>query len=418
MSQEIPKVVGVALLAGVVVGILLLSRPGPAPDGNPSPATVQPSAITGTDNAVAYSSMSREQLIAAVREKDAVISNTQVRLAGQDRDVQSLSAELVASEARVEIQMQHVAALEKAQPSGEDAIPEVDVEQRLADLSVAFDDAFAAGDGDAVMTILREMRGMGAEAYPVKVSMINQLLEDREGDNVLELRPRHMYRSMGRDPEFYQFALQSEDASGALRLAAVHAMRWRNDGGGTEIFVEQLQVETDERVIAALAEQLGRRPTGDDFGSDSVSAIVEALDREYENGETAEALLFALAATHSDFSKEALNQYAQTAISADVSESLEAALRMASSPMAGLGVTAVSPNTQAASIGLEKGDVIVSFDGKTVNRRRQLIGMVRAADPETAVTIEYYRDGELNEAEVYGGYIGVGIMSIGRSAEQ
>jgi hypothetical protein len=220
MSQEIPKVVGVALLAGVVVGILLLSRPGPAPDGNPSPATVQPSAITGTDNAVAYSSMSREQLIAAVREKDAVISNTQVRLAGQDRDVQSLSAELVASEARVEIQMQHVAALEKAQPSGEDAIPEVDVEQRLADLSVAFDDAFAAGDGDAVMTILREMRGMGAEAYPVKVSMINQLLEDREGDNVLELRPRHMYRSMGRDPEFYQFALQSEDASGALRLAA------------------------------------------------------------------------------------------------------------------------------------------------------------------------------------------------------
>jgi PDZ domain-containing secreted protein len=171
-------------------------------------------------------------------------------------------------------------------------------------------------------------------------------------------------------------------------------------------------------VIAALAEQLGRRPAGDDFGSDSVSAIVEALDREYENGETTEALLFALAATHSDFSKEALNQYAQTAISADVSESLEAALRMASSPMAGLGVTAVSPNTQAASIGLEKGDVIVSFDGKTVNRRRQLIGMVRAADPETAVTIEYYRDGELNEAEVYGGYIGVGIMSIGRSAEQ
>jgi membrane-associated protease RseP (regulator of RpoE activity) len=184
-------------------------------------------------------------------------------------------------------------------------------------------------------------------------------------------------------------------------------LRW-SDGDYVPLFIEQLSYETDEGVTAALARMLGYVGT-----PETVDALSQALDREYENNDTIESLVFALARSGMETSAIALAEYAESA-TGDALTATEIALRMQASPEAGVGVTGITPHTQGESAGFEKGDVIVSYNGKPVRGRRSLVRMTRRSDPEEPVIVEYYRDGVKQEAQIYGGFIGVGVISIGK----
>jgi serine protease Do len=53
----------------------------------------------------------------------------------------------------------------------------------------------------------------------------------------------------------------------------------------------------------------------------------------------------------------------------------------------------VSPNSAASKAGLEPGDVIVAFNGKSVARQEDLVQMVVATKPGTTVPVRIVRDG-------------------------
>ncbi|THV42830.1 S1C family serine protease [Glycomyces buryatensis] len=68
----------------------------------------------------------------------------------------------------------------------------------------------------------------------------------------------------------------------------------------------------------------------------------------------------------------------------------------------GVGVTLskVLSGSPAEDAGLETGDVLTSFNGKTITDNTELIALIRKLAPGTVVTIVYQRDGEEASAQV------------------
>ncbi|WP_081913439.1 S1C family serine protease [Glycomyces sp. NRRL B-16210] len=68
----------------------------------------------------------------------------------------------------------------------------------------------------------------------------------------------------------------------------------------------------------------------------------------------------------------------------------------------GIGVTLsrIVPGSPADDAGLEDGDVLTGFNGKTVTQNTELIALIRKLAPGTVVTVVYERDGEEHSAQV------------------
>ncbi|WP_026929406.1 S1C family serine protease [Glycomyces tenuis] len=66
----------------------------------------------------------------------------------------------------------------------------------------------------------------------------------------------------------------------------------------------------------------------------------------------------------------------------------------------GVVLSEILPDSPAAEAGLQNGDVLTSFDGKTVTENTELIALVRKLAPGTTVTVVYERDGQEHSAQV------------------
>ncbi|GAB3221592.1 hypothetical protein GCM10027447_07400 [Glycomyces halotolerans] len=68
----------------------------------------------------------------------------------------------------------------------------------------------------------------------------------------------------------------------------------------------------------------------------------------------------------------------------------------------GVGVTLerIVPGSPAEKAGLQDGDVLISFNGKTVTDNTELVALVRKLAPGDTVTVVYERDGEESSAQV------------------
>ncbi len=66
----------------------------------------------------------------------------------------------------------------------------------------------------------------------------------------------------------------------------------------------------------------------------------------------------------------------------------------------GVVLSRILPGSPAAEAGLEDGDVLTVFDGKTVTENTELVALVRKLAPGTSVTVVYERDGQEASTQV------------------
>ncbi len=77
----------------------------------------------------------------------------------------------------------------------------------------------------------------------------------------------------------------------------------------------------------------------------------------------------------------------------------------------GAMIAAVDPSSPAVQAKLQPGDVILAYDGKPIDRSRQLPRLVADTPPETAVKLTVWRDGKEQEVEIK-----VAVFNANRSA--
>jgi serine protease Do len=66
----------------------------------------------------------------------------------------------------------------------------------------------------------------------------------------------------------------------------------------------------------------------------------------------------------------------------------------------GAMIAAVDPSSPAAQAKLQPGDVILTYDGKQIDRSRQLPRLVADTPPDTPVKLTMWRDGKEHEVDV------------------
>jgi serine protease Do len=66
----------------------------------------------------------------------------------------------------------------------------------------------------------------------------------------------------------------------------------------------------------------------------------------------------------------------------------------------GAMIAAIDPSSPAAQAKLQPGDVILSYDGKPIDRSRQLPRLVADTPPDTVVKLTMWRDGKESEIEL------------------
>ncbi|MBI2921323.1 MAG: PDZ domain-containing protein [Planctomycetes bacterium] len=118
------------------------------------------------------------------------------------------------------------------------------------------------------------------------------------------------------------------------------------------------------------------------------------------------ALVDALVSLHSPESGAALRHLA-----GDSNPALRAAAELAiiehSPPAAGVMITTTRPKSQAENVGLQKGDIIVSYDGKPVESLDKLRKSVQAKPDNQLVTVMVNRNGALVPVQITGNWIGI-----------
>ena len=204
--------------------------------------------------------MSRDELIDRLQGQKRQLAQKQKFLKRSEDDVEVLEDKLQLTSRRLREQLEwNDASIQSAAGSATlepQPLSRHDIDLRLTEYAEAFEQAFANGEGDAVMAIFGELRELREDGYPLLVSMLNTVVADQRGDNSLGLSHRQFFRSFGREPDLFAYALQSTEASPELRKSSIHALRW-SDGDYVPLFIEQLSYETDEGVTAALARMLG-----------------------------------------------------------------------------------------------------------------------------------------------------------------
>lgn len=132
------------------------------------------------------------------------------------------------------------------------------------------------------------------------------------------------------------------------------------------------------------------------FGAAAVSAPLEAAPAPQESDVVVAAPATAMVADVPPQQAGYLGVRVADVDSADVSQFKLPALR-------GARVESVADGSPAARAGLQKNDVILSFDGEPVRSVAELVRMVRETPPGRSVQLEVFRDGSKRQVTVVTG---------------
>jgi CHAT domain-containing protein/Tfp pilus assembly protein PilF len=80
----------------------------------------------------------------------------------------------------------------------------------------------------------------------------------------------------------------------------------------------------------------------------------------------------------------------------------------------GILVVEIAPNSQAAQKGLQRGDIVVAYNGQPMNSAEQLVNSVQANAAEPQVQLQLIRAGIVQTVVLQGGRIGISLKDIMR----
>ncbi|HZV02996.1 MAG TPA: PDZ domain-containing protein [Planctomycetota bacterium] len=275
----------------------------------------------------------------------------------------------------------------------------------LATIATDAEDAIAKKDAERAVRLLRELSGLGRPAWPLIEKLADATFDANEDDDKGTQDVRQEIVRL-----FYRTDL-SALALDALLDASSHSAETRRlaayGSGGLEATPEQatrlvalVKTETDPDMAASLLGVLLRSNALD------ASSALDLL-RGQTDARTRRALANGLTETDQAWVGDALAQLAQSDPDADIQKMARLALAQRNPTVQGYLVTGIVPNSQAASAGIQEGDIIVSYNGSDVRSEKQLARLKSGIAQDANVQVSVWRDGSLVQLSMKPGSIGV-----------
>jgi predicted metalloprotease with PDZ domain len=174
-----------------------------------------------------------------------------------------------------------------------------------------------------------------------------------------------------------------------------------SDVDAAPIFLDAMAKEKDPAVAQALAGYLSRMAK-----PEMVDEMKAAIAQNEKRSQTFQPLVQALVDLHTPESGAALRDL-QLSASPALAASLELAIVEHSPPAPGVMITSTQPKSQAQKVGLQKGDILMSYDGMEIKSLDQLRKAVQAKPDKEVVPLMVNRGGTLVPVQITGDWIGI-----------
>ena len=315
------------------------------------------------------------------------------------------------AEAREEIRSleAEIALLKGNSPAGEEGAGgpggrPVSPEERAKQLRALIPKLLEKKDGAALMALMKELAALGEAGY-AGAMQIAEIFRRQfgNGDRALGVAKVQFNKAFGAAmAPLLKWALENpEKASPWFRAHSVNMLYWISDVDAGPILLAALGKEKDANVSASMANYLEHLAKPEMVG-DLLAAARSHSDRP----RTLQPILDSLIAIHTTESEAALRDLAGDSDPTLRSEA-QLALIEFSPPAPGVMVTLTQPKSQAESLGIRRGDIIVSYDGKPVESLDALRRQVMQKPGSQIVTLMVNREGQLVPIQLKGGRIGI-----------
>ncbi|MEK7469740.1 MAG: PDZ domain-containing protein [Planctomycetota bacterium] len=317
---------------------------------------------------------------------------------GPPRDVE---AELQTAKDQVRALNSQVASLKGGQSAPLDP---ASVEARVRDLRAKIPELVEKKDGAGLIAIMKELAALGPEGYRDAMDVAEIFRKEfGNGNEAFGIDKVQFNKAWsGTMVPLMTWALaNAADASPWFRAKSVHMLYWVSDVDAAPIFLEAMAKEKDPGLAQALAGYLARMAKPEMVGD-----LEAAIRGNEKRPQTFQPMLQALVDLHTPESGSALRN-----LQLDASPALAAALEIAiiehAPPAPGIMITSTQPKSQAQKVGLQKGDILMSYDGVEMKTLDQLRKAVQAKPDKELVPVMVNRGGTLVPVQITGDWIGI-----------
>jgi len=334
---------------------------------------------------------------ASARSGDATAEDVLEPL-GPPRD---LGAELQTAKDQVRALNSQVASLKGAQSAPPDP---ASIEAMVRDLRAKIPELVEKKDGLGLLSLMKELAALGPEGYRDAMDIAEIFRKEfGNGNEAFGLDKVQFNKAWsGTMVPLMTWALaNSADASPWFRAKSVHMLYWVSDVDAAPIFLDAMAKEKDPGVAQALAGYLARLAKPEMVGD-----LQEAIHQNEKRAQTFQPMVQALVDLHTPESAAALRDLQLSAPPA-LAAALELAIVEHSPPAPGIMITTTQPKSQAQKVGLQKGDILMSYDGVDMKSLDQLRKAVQAKPDKEIVPVMVNRGGTLVPVQITGDWIGI-----------
>ncbi|MGE4159285.1 MAG: hypothetical protein AB7F75_09325 [Planctomycetota bacterium] len=281
--------------------------------------------------------------------------------------------------------------------------------QKAVDIQLKIAGLVENKDGAGLVKLLQELKSLGPEGYPTIMEIAAIIDADMwMNGNQFSVKMQDYFTSF--PPEIMTWALDAanmDKVPPGFRIHATHAIMWMPIPDKDKIVLDAILRETDPQTLTKMTEVLAHRP------DPAIGAkLIERLQSDAAlNDEAFGALLL----TATRMPGPAVDNYLENALATTPpgprQDLLRRSLMRRSPPASGFMVDRIVPDSQASSLGIRPGDIILSYGGvnlanSSIARARE---QVRGDGPHM---LEILRDGSRITINVAPGQIGIDGTSV------
>jgi hypothetical protein len=275
----------------------------------------------------------------------------------------------------------------------------------LEEAKKRIEELVAKKDGKALVKLMHELAALGEPGYMLAIEISGIIAADVQGGSrELGLSQNEFYMAFGgpMTPLLVWGLQKGEEIPAGFRVGAAWSLPWQKDVDAGKLFLEVLKTEKNADVARAISQNLEGILKPEMAGD-----LAAAAKANSEDPAVLAAILGNLGAIGNDEAARYLDEFAASD-NATLRTEAEIALLSIRPPAAGVLITYTAPNSQAEIAGLQRGDIITSYNGQPVTDMDALRDRIEETSGDQLVSVTVNRKGEIVTLQLKGSKVGIG----------
>jgi hypothetical protein len=289
-----------------------------------------------------------------------------------------------------------------------------EIASRVASLKTTFETAFTGKDKKAAMQAVWDMQKLGPKAYDDVIELWQKMADDYgldpwgQGPGTMDMTMQE-YISLITKFDLLEYGLTTPDGNPNFRINALYGLPWwaNEDAGKRAQLAGDALGKAQGYEAQAAIDALNNIPD-----PSSARYLADYLSSNTDNADARKAAVMALVQKNTPAGWAAIEDAAANDPDPGVKEAAQSALNQKDVPIAGVLITQVLAEYQAALAGIKVGDILTHYNGDRIKTMAELTAAKGKVAEGQSVQI-VVRRGDKDETLTLGsGMIGINGVNV------